>query len=73
MTEHTPGPWHGQASGSKREIVADHEVIAEVWQNRGPNARLIAAAPTMYEYVALRAANGDSEAAAIVEGINGNT
>jgi hypothetical protein len=34
------------------------------------NAKLIAAAPTMYEYIEARAAYGDSEAKAILENIN---
>lgn len=34
------------------------------------NARLIAAAPTMYEYIALSASNGCAEARKIMEAIN---
>lgn len=34
------------------------------------NARLIAAAPTMADYIAKRAATGDAEAAAIMESIH---
>ncbi len=36
------------------------------------NARLIAAAPTMYNFVASRAGSGDNEAIAIMEAIDGN-
>lgn len=36
------------------------------------NARLIAAAPTMYNFVASKAASGDNEALAIMGAINGN-
>ena len=36
------------------------------------NARLIAAAPTMHDYIANRAAASDAEAIAILENINGN-
>lgn len=41
--------------------------------NAEANARLIAAAPTMYEYVAIQAASGDNEAIKILEAINGST
>lgn len=37
------------------------------------NARLIAAAPTMYEYIESSAMNGCAEAKKILEAINGNT
>lgn len=37
------------------------------------NARLIAAAPTMHDYVAKRAAEGCTEAASILEAVNANS
>lgn len=37
------------------------------------NALLIAAAPTMYEFVAKKAAAGDSEAAKLLESINASS
>ena len=41
------------------------------WSEEGAaNARLIAAAPTMYEYIASSASNGCAEARKIMEAIN---
>lgn len=36
------------------------------------HARLIAASPTMHDYIARRAAGGDTEAAAILEAVHGS-
>lgn len=44
---------------------ADNEVIA--------NARLIAAAPTMRDYIARKAGEGDAEARQILEAIDGHS
>lgn len=40
------------------------------FHNAAANARLIAAAPTMHEYIAKRADAGDNEAKQILESIN---
>lgn len=45
-------------------------VAAREAQETRANARLIAASPTMYEYIERRAEAGDSDAAAILEAIN---
>lgn len=72
----TPGPWSDLAGGwihSPSGTVADadpdgarHRPLDE----RRANARLIAQAPRMYAYVAVRAAAGDIEAAKILRVIN---
>jgi hypothetical protein len=73
MSAHTPGPWTvGGGTGRLNQIAIDpaigcaygagEEVVA--------NARLIAAAPTMYDYIASSASNGCAEASKIMEAIN---
>lgn len=47
-----------------------HKAECEV---RDANARLIAAAPTMYDFIEAKAKAGDSEAIKIMEAINANT
>lgn len=81
--KHTPGPWKfGKEltarsgewlvsfdAGSKGRGIA----IAETRAGSGSeeaNARLIAASPTMYDYLVERAQSGDARAASIVEAIN---
>ncbi len=60
MSKHTPGPWKAHFNGDGMEhehgdIVTDEYLIAHVECSYGPigepeaNARLIAAAPQMYE------------------------
>ena len=70
-TKHTPGPWH-IANGV--QIRSNRDQIAKIWMMRDgegrENARLIAAAPTMHEYIAKRADAGDNEAKQILESIN---
>lgn len=79
---HTEGPW-----GIKRDwfgsytvrdyIVAEHGyTVAGVVNSNGyaqneANAHLIAAAPTMRDYIAKKAAEGDAEAMAILEATHG--
>jgi hypothetical protein len=77
-TKHTPGPWrvHGDGItvGQQRGKGGQHVCRAfEVFMSRGErqaNARLIAVAPTMYEFVSKKAAAGDAEAIAIVSAAN---
>ena len=84
-TKHTPGPWYvGSGTYEGRNIystasvtdgegftyqpvVATAEDEVACWD---ANARLIAAAPTMYEYIASSASNGCAEARKIMEAIN---
>lgn len=72
--KHTPGPWmyHKQLNGSltffgengNRAILSAARLI-----NQEANARLIAASPTMYEYINQRANEGDAHAAKIIASI----
>ena len=70
-TKYTKGPWH-IANGV--QIRSNRDQIAKIWMMRDgegrENARLIAAAPTMHEYIAKRADAGDNEAKQILESIN---
>lgn len=55
MSQHTPGPW---TFDDDYYVVAgeENDIICELWsQDKDANARLIAAAPEMYE--ALKAIN----------------
>lgn len=84
MNAHTPGPWkckpdpypdgmpyfrfeagdpygYGEKMGFKASAIM-----------READARLIAAAPTMYEYIASSASSGCATATAIMEQINGS-
>jgi hypothetical protein len=82
-TKHTKGPWTADRRGAQG--VANYTVIgtpanfhteiARVYHgdrfaNGEANARLIAAAPTMREYIARRAADGDAAARSILEAID---
>jgi hypothetical protein len=52
MNKHTPGPWSVQYNdGMSADIVGAHERVAITYatENQSHNARLIAAAPEMYE------------------------
>ena len=83
MTMHTPGTWRvkpnsvgGPTVGPEGAVVADIRTYGgpHVGGQQHPqtvaNARLIAAAPTMYEYIASSASNGCAEARKIMEAIN---
>ena len=77
MSGHTPGPWAATYDPTRDSWRIDSVAcpIATVWglsANVAANARLIAAAPTMHDYIANRAAASDAEAIAILENINGN-
>lgn len=84
---HTPGPWfvhpyvNQQGRHNKAKDVGPYGVATAVvlgpfeqeWDAKAEaNARLIAAAPRMYEFVASKASSGDTDALAILEQINGN-
>ena len=85
-TKHTPGPWelcdpgdYGDYDGDCRVVLGRHMRLAVVFAGVGTaaeeqneaNARLIAAAPEMAAYIARRAAEGDVEAAEIMEVVHG--
>ena len=69
MTEHTRGPWvvHGPTaycvSGPDGGFVGRADTTRPEWE---ANLRLMAAAPTMYEYIARKAQEGDPDAQKIV-------
>lgn len=72
----TPGPWalrEENLRGGKYWVVsrpgADETIDLHEGDNGEANARLIAAAPTMAEYIRKRAEAGDAEAAAIWEAL----
>jgi len=77
--QHTPGPW-SVLNDEAIKIKAHDGTLATVTHLhlRGrrdtnqveANARLIAACPTMFEYVERRAVSGDQEAIYILEAIN---
>ena len=81
MATHTPGPWKQHAKDqksvwsalTKKEICAvSHDETGEYAppeKEALANARLIAACPTMYEYIRLQAENGDEHAAKIITAI----
>lgn len=84
---HTPGPWTVRISqnGALRGYSIEHQdetlrsIVARNWEhelceehgNSLPNARLIAAAPTMFDYLTLLALRGDNEAHEIISKITG--
>ena len=83
MSDFTPGPWvvvgrltkYVEArlvGGLIQEVAACGPTMADegYGQQQEANARLIAAAPTMHEYIAKRADAGDNEAKQILESIN---
>ena len=78
MSAHTPGPWTVDPRKKLRVIAENDNTVASTgctdslrdqWE---ANARLIAAAPTMYSYIASSASNGCAEAAKIMEAIYGS-
>lgn len=86
MTEvekHTSGPWQLLQVGDRPKLcpaAADNTSILTIVEEDGVkfaavfdeyDARLIAAAPTMAEYISGREAAGDAEAKAIMEAIHG--
>jgi len=80
MGKHTKGPWK-----AKIEYEEGFLELVEVWSEGGQvcafmsddwgtnyvaNARLIAASPIMYDYIAKRALLGDNEAKSILQEID---
>lgn len=83
--EHTPAPWlieWNAAQGGEGHYITDSKDMVELSRiaavlfhddadgETRANARLIAASPTMYDYLVERAQSGDARAASIVEAIN---
>lgn len=76
-SEYTPGPWHVAPMsptwvGTKysEHIASTDTFDIEDEDEQKANARLIAASPTMYAYLAELAKRGDVRAAAIVEAVH---
>ena len=82
---HTAGPWlieWNAAQGGEGHYITDSKDMVELSRiaavlfhddadgETRANARLIAASPTMYDYLVERAQSGDARAASIVEAIN---
>ena len=82
---HTPSPWlieWNAAQGGEGHYITDSKDMGELSRiaavlfhddadgETRANARLIAASPTMYDYLVERAQSGDARAASIVEDIN---
>ena len=82
---HTPAPWlieWNVAQGGEGHYITDSKDMAELSRiaavlfhddadgETRANARLLAASPTMYDYLVERAQSGDARAASIVEAIN---
>jgi hypothetical protein len=69
---HTPGPWSYNDRSANRVLGPDNQVVAATYGGavgdgeQAANTRLIAAAPSMYEYLIGRAAAGDSAAVEIL-------
>jgi hypothetical protein len=82
-TKHTPAPWYWQYLQGRRVRLTTN--AADVFTAAltdiddayididEADARLIAAAPTMYDYIKAKADAGDAEAQAIMEAVNANT
>ena len=81
MSAHTRGPWiwarghRGLYGAGPDNAVLDYAHYEGMWlasPNEVANARLIAAAPLMYDFVASKAGCGDNDAIKIMEVINGS-
>lgn len=79
--KHTPGPWSerfGDVYAPSGQVIphwgdsweSPDRFVAEA--EREANARLIAAAPCMFEYIALQAKSGDYAAVKLLERIGGS-
>ena len=84
MSKHTPGPWQHSVKLSASEnhrgfsiwtadgwALADVQPADENGIEGEANARLIAAAPKMYEYIASSASNGCAEAKRLIAEVEG--
>ena len=70
---HTPGPWAYNEQNPSRVTGPRGETVAAVYggmvgeSEQLANARLIATAPEMQEYIARKAEEGDGEAQSIID------
>jgi hypothetical protein len=75
--KHTPGPWKTERHSATIAIRdANDKIIGEIYgsitrpeREWHANARLIAACPTMYDYIRRRAEEGDEDAVKIIAAI----
>lgn len=74
--EHTPGPWKTDSGRTPTRIIGPGgQTVAAAYGGfvggdvEGANARLIAAAPALLQYVAERAREGDESARQLVAGL----
>ena len=76
-SRHTQGPWSYNEESPNRVTAPQGDTVAATYggmvgmEEQVSNTRLIASAPTMYEYIGRKAAEGDQEAQAIVSAIEG--
>ena len=76
QTAHTAGPWRTNGcyiSSNYGEVGHAYYVSGMPEGMSEANARLIAAAPVMYDYIAASAAAGDAKALRILEAVRGNS
>lgn len=76
-TQHTMGPWDVRAEGGiycpkKKKQICRLDYTDMKDDEFEANADLIAAAPSMYEFLAKKADSGDNEALTILRGIHGD-
>jgi hypothetical protein len=78
QVKHTPGPWNFDKDdlGTWINSYTHPEPIAKMGSSSNfpieANAKLIAAAPTMYNYILSKANAGDAEAKEIIKTIYGS-
>ena len=74
-SRHTKGPWSYNEESPTRVTAPEGDTVAATYggmvgiEEQASNTRLIALAPTMYEYIVGKASEGDQEAQAIVSAI----
>ena len=77
--QHTPGPWDVEPKGSRHFVDGPDGLTVAYLDRAGvreraeieANARLIAAAPTMFDYLTLLASRGNDEAHEIIKKVTG--
>ena len=69
--QHTPGPWYLNPRGWVVQSTGDIVTRLECSNNKDWDARLIASAPTMFDYLTLLASRGNDEAREIIKKITG--
>lgn len=78
LQQATPGPWTHNDGNPTRIIGADDETVAVLYggtvgiERQFENAALMAAAPSLYAYVAECASTADGDARQIVESLEGD-